>query len=967
VWRVSGIWVIWLALTLMVVGPWRTLSAQIGGEAPAVLFADLRMADHYIAGEPYELTFPIANLGEAPLEQLVLTAELPPQFNLVQVQSGWFGTPEQFSQPATVVLRYQTSEDSPLGPWREWRTWENVTHRRWGLAFVSELDLPDGVFVSRVQYDFGTVPAGWHWGNGRDGTPLVSGFVTPFGWNGRAVSEGELLTGCVAADGTADNGQIYRQSACADSLRIPPTADIGVWQYPADQFDVEMKYDAGSVIDIEIGLRHQAGSTADLLDPVLGGILPPDVAYLPNSWYFVDADLDESEPISETTEFVPTFTPPRPLFTSETLPDGSTLLRWRWRDVSELTLPYEFAGDNPAVRIRYQVRLSETLTSETLSLAAQLTSESPEMLCWGEGTRWRDLADVDQDGRVGEPICYWGSELLTSYQPEPVIEPEIFGIDFGDALASYGSASHVLSPTVRLGLVSDGDEVFLPTTFADGDDGDGRDDEDGLVWGNDGIGIPGEPFNRVTVVTLNRSEEIQYLSGWIDSDGDGRFADTEQILYSYPIYPRSNPQAQVIRFGLRDDAFCGSVMARFRFGEEGVGATGAAGIGEVEDSIYHIQCQVDLELDVQPAYEVIGKGEMMRWNLTLTNTGPSLAHQVVLSNTIMEGLAYGGHRVNPTAGWSCDRVDQIERTRRVACRLPELASGEAVTMQVAIRVPILYQDTIVRHTAQAETATLERDMSRNFVQRQVGIDKSWQPLPLASDDLYLFAHARFHEAFVIQTAFQEQDFYLDSFVTNPIQLPLLLAFGTNGQRPPYLAVPSCVAYPQDETCNNNNVIEGTLLMDGYTFNEVRYDGETIFTVEKPVWEEAPDPSYVRLSRIADSRMTRCALRGSCIGFDRFRLDADGRAPYGWNAPDDYFYFNFVTKGGRPITCPEEYNGRCIIINDAKPGVYEVHGSVNLALNFQDVRLGGEPIDVVLEPIDAVIYVKIVAPFIEPEG
>ena len=968
-------WLIFCGLTLFTlfrVIAIATAQTETGGaDARTPLYSDIRTTSQYIVGEPHHWQAPLANQSDEALSNLTLTFDFPPQFNLTRLQSGWYGTAEQWSVPTTIVVRYQTSEDGTTDPWRLWTTWQQVIHRRWGLAFVSDLDLPAGVVVTRVRYEFGDVPPQFHWGNGRDGLPQAEGGVTAFGWNGQSVFEGEEIAGCSTASASTLSGRVVRQTACTTSLRIPTTTNIGLWQYPVEQLADDVQYEAGEIVDIEIGLRHQADSTADLLDPVLASILPAGLNYLPNSWSFVDDEplLLGGEPISDTAAFRPPFTPPRPLFTAESQPDGSTILRWVWRDVSALSLPYEFAGDNPAVRIRFQAQLSETLTTAQLPLAAHLTTESPEFTCWGEPSRRRDSADLDRDGRLGEPICTWESELITSYQPLlSRVEDELGQRDYGDAAESHGIASHLITPTLRLGLLTDGETAPVPSLFADGDDLHGRDDEEGLIWGNDGIGVPGRPHNRITVVTLNRSDQLHYLSGWIDIDGNGRF-DTpqEQILHSYPISPRSNPQAPVITFGLPEDAFCGDVTARFRLGEAGLSPDGAEGVGEVEDISYTIQCEADLVLDVQPVYPVVGKGETMRWNLTLTNTGPSLAHQVVISNTILDGLAYANHRVNPTVGWRCTTIRQIEETRQQACTLPQLAAGDVVTMQVAIRVPILFPGVSVPHIAQAESQTLERDRSRNFIQAQVPIEKSWQALPIRPEDLFFFAHVRFHDAFVTNRQFQEQDFYLNELVTNPIQLPLEVALGVNSQQPPYLTVPSCIGHLSDPTCNNNNFIEGTLVMDGYTFNEVVFVGEPIYTFEKPIVEEAPDPTYLRLSRIVDSRMSLCAGRGSCMGFDLFRLDADGRAPYAWEAPADYFYFNFITKGGREIVCPEVYDGRCALINDARPGVYELRGSVNLLLHFQDVRLGDEPINLHLEPIDVVVFVKVVAPFIEPEG
>ena len=77
-------------------------------------------SDTYIVGESVIWEYPVANLGQESVSDVRLTVDLPPQFNVVQVQSGWFGSDEEWAIPTDVTLRYQTNEDDPNDPWREW-------------------------------------------------------------------------------------------------------------------------------------------------------------------------------------------------------------------------------------------------------------------------------------------------------------------------------------------------------------------------------------------------------------------------------------------------------------------------------------------------------------------------------------------------------------------------------------------------------------------------------------------------------------------------------------------------------------------------------------------------------------------------------------------------------------------------------------------------------------------------------
>ncbi|NEO73737.1 GEVED domain-containing protein, partial [Moorena sp. SIO3H5] len=103
-----------------------------------------------------------------------------------------------------------------------------------------------------------------------------------------------------------------------------------------------------------------------------------------------------------------------------------------------------------------------------------------------------------------------------------------FGIDYGDAPASYGDALHTtipISPTVYLGSAPDIEsQTQLSSnggTNADGDDTNNNDDEDAFTT------LPNVPltgtYNLTNIPVTNTSGVDATLHGWIDFDQDGKF------------------------------------------------------------------------------------------------------------------------------------------------------------------------------------------------------------------------------------------------------------------------------------------------------------------------------------------------------------------------------------------------------------------------------------------------------------
>lgn len=172
------------------------------------------------------------------------------------------------------------------------------------------------------------------------------------------------------------------------------------------------------------------------------------------------------------------------------------------------------------------------------------------------------------------------------------------GVDYGDAPATYGTLEADNGPrheTIEgffLGAGHDIDTDGQPSLLADGDDGDGFDDEDGVVFTQPLVG------GQSADLTITASDN-GLLDAWIDFNTNGEFEPNERISDSLPLQPGDN----TLTVDVPGDTAGGRSYARFRFSTSG-GLTplGPADDGEVEDYVVDLQPNpwrnADLPMDV---------------------------------------------------------------------------------------------------------------------------------------------------------------------------------------------------------------------------------------------------------------------------------------------------------------------------------------------------------------------------------
>ncbi len=214
----------------------------------------------------------------------------------------------------------------------------------------------------------------------------------------------------------------------------------------------------------------------------------------------------------------------------------------------------------------------------------------------------------------------------------------IIALDYGDApdptyptLDASNGARHIIGSGLFLGAGVDLEADGQPSALADGDDLDGSDDEDGVVFAS-GLGRGLEASLEVT------SSGAGLLNAFVDFNADGDWDDAgEQVFTDRVLVAGVNPLTVAVPLG----ATLGTTFARFRLDTVGsLGPTGYATDGEVEDYRVEIVEGPDLALEMTASVEYVPSGDPLSYTITVTNNGPLPATSVTLTDTLPVAVTF---------------------------------------------------------------------------------------------------------------------------------------------------------------------------------------------------------------------------------------------------------------------------------------------------------------------------------------
>jgi len=325
--------------------------------------------------------------------------------------------------------------------------------------------------------------------------------------------------------------------------------------------------------------------------------------------------------------------------------------------------------------------ISCTMGSLAVGAAAPISIEITTPILPGTMLSSTTVVDSLQDDPVGEN----NSAVETTV---------VKGYDFGDApdpsyptlLASNG-AQHLLGGALFLGATVDVEPDGQPTPGADGDDLDGGDDEDGVVYAVSLLAGADESF-QVTASAAG------LLNAWIDFNADGDWDDAgEQVFTDEPLVAGSNPLLVTIPL----DAATGTTHARFRFDSAGgLTPTGLAADGEVEDYTVVIDPSAELEVSIGDSPDPVPEGGRLTYFVSVGNNGQLEATSVVFADTLPPEVSFV----------AASHPGCVEAGGVVTCDLATLAAGGSTMVEIEVDVAFGTTGTI---TNTAEVTLNETD------------------------------------------------------------------------------------------------------------------------------------------------------------------------------------------------------------------------------------------------------------------
>lgn len=257
------------------------------------------------------------------------------------------------------------------------------------------------------------------------------------------------------------------------------------------------------------------------------------------------------------------------------------------------------------------------------------------------------LAALKPEGSGPSHFAFAGSQVVfTAGVGVSGTELWSFGqADCGDApdpgyptLVVDTGACHRVDPagsTLRLGTARDADPDGQPSAAADGDDLDGGDDEDGVVFTS--------PLDLGTTATVDVTLSAQgYLNAWFDWDADGGWNELDDHVVFNRLLGAGTHELTVT---VPPSAAVGETFARFRV--DSAGTPLAGGIlpdGEVEDyAVTLTQLTADLGI-VKTAPATALPGTSLQYSIIASNpSGPASVSGVMVTDefdSYLEGCTW---------------------------------------------------------------------------------------------------------------------------------------------------------------------------------------------------------------------------------------------------------------------------------------------------------------------------------------
>jgi uncharacterized repeat protein (TIGR01451 family) len=209
------------------------------------------------------------------------------------------------------------------------------------------------------------------------------------------------------------SGFVYAETDC-DSILIRPArleADPSkrIVTSGGSRVYTSAPHAPGDTITFEIELENDSSSDVEMPNPVGMDLLPPELSYVPGSWYIYDNDAGLVDP---NFEEIPNYNG-----------TGRTLLRWSWTGTASDTFDVDVSGTDPDLLIRFQtVIASNVYANQDITNTFYQTSGDLYSQCDEDSAI--DVNDLDGDGDTTDEICMDNTDAVLTIGTAVSIQSE---------------------------------------------------------------------------------------------------------------------------------------------------------------------------------------------------------------------------------------------------------------------------------------------------------------------------------------------------------------------------------------------------------------------------------------------------------------------------------------------------------------------------------------------------------------
>ena len=268
-----------------------------------------------------------------------------------------------------------------------WRVWGANPLYRTGdggaYHFPGEVPLLPTEYITGLKTEYGTLPGGgsYHPDRMRNSLYIRLSFVP-------SLPRPATVKNCALASAPSQTPL----EGCAFSTVVPATPNFYLWS----GYNGPNPLGMGDTVNLHGHLGQYPDSNADIVNPVLMFLLPPEIEYLGNfilEGYVWEGSGKKAPVFDRTDNYKGT---------------GSTLLRWRWTDANPLTIKAIHDYCELSFRFDARVRPGTVNGYYTFHLYTSFTSPTNNT----SGYLSQDLSDMDADGSTTDQLMASAPSIL---------------------------------------------------------------------------------------------------------------------------------------------------------------------------------------------------------------------------------------------------------------------------------------------------------------------------------------------------------------------------------------------------------------------------------------------------------------------------------------------------------------------------------------------------------------------------